>query len=101
MGSQFPGRYGTRCIIYPVAIHFLTDSSTAFCLEPNDENTIEITSTANLSDIYDQQIDVRLIHHHPDQSITICHNQQRFRNKTTYPTAYCFHAWCHEILIKK
>lgn len=49
------------------------DFRAAFCLEPNDENTVEF--------IYDQQIDVRLTAHLQNQSITVCHYQQRFGNR--------------------
>ncbi|KAH9222306.1 hypothetical protein DL95DRAFT_171971 [Leptodontidium sp. 2 PMI_412] len=77
------------------------DFRAVFCLELNDENTIEITSTANLSDIEDRQIDVRLTGHRQNQSITICHYQEGFRAKKSRPAAYCFHAWCYEILIQK
>jgi hypothetical protein len=80
---------------------FLSDPPTAFCFEPNDESTIEITRTANLSDIHDQQIDVRLTGHRPNQSITIYDYKRRLRTKTTHPIAYCFHSWCYEILIQK
>ncbi|CZT42360.1 uncharacterized protein RSE6_02229 [Rhynchosporium secalis] len=71
------------------------------CLEPNNEDTIAITKIANLSDIYDQQIDVGLTDNRQNQSITICHYEQRFYVNRTHPTAYCFHAWCYEILIQK
>ena len=80
---------------------FLSDSTTVFRLEPNDENTIKITRAANLSHIRDQRINVRLPDQYPNQSITICHYQHRFRTKIAHPTAYCFHAWCYEILIQK
>ncbi|KAK0111101.1 hypothetical protein ONS95_001479 [Cadophora gregata] len=77
----------------------------AICLEPNDENTIEITRPASLSDIDldsdDQQIEVRLTGDSQTQSVDICHYQRNFYRRMTYPTAYCFHDWCYETLIQK
>jgi len=92
------GQVRTKRIIQ---LLFLFDSLTAFCLEPNDESTVEITRTANLSDICDREIDIRLTGQRSNQSITIYHFQRRFRSTTTHPTAYCFHAWCYEILAQK
>lgn len=97
LGFLFPRRYELR--IFQLLV--LSDSSTAFCMEPNDENTIEITKTADLLHVHDEQIDVRLDGHRANQFITICHEQPKSRTQNANPVAYCFHDWCHEILIQK
>lgn len=80
------------------------DFCAALCLDPNDENTVEITGLANLSNVHDHvhdQIDITMAGRQRNQSITITHYQQKFRRRQADPTAFCFHDWCYEILRRK
>ena len=81
-----------------------SDSCAALCLDPNDENTIEITGFASLSNVQDHiqdHIHVPLTGLQRNPSITITRYQQNFRRRLADPTAFCFHNWCYEILRRR
>jgi hypothetical protein len=77
-----------------------TDPPLVLRLDPNDEDSIEITDVASLPRIHND-IDVGLPERPQPETVTICRRQLINVGRSTDGLAFCFHDWCYSILIWK
>ena len=83
----------------PPLFDAISDSSAVLCLDPNDEDAVELTSLASFSNVLNDRIAVKLTGHRHIQEITIVRRQQNSQKIDTGQIAFCFHNWCYEILM--
>jgi hypothetical protein len=72
------------------------------CLDAENEQSVEITEVANLTDIqHDVDVDVSLAEPPRIETVTICRSSSVNVESPYCGPAFCFHDWCYSVLIWK